>query len=64
MAGLGVEKALILIDAENPKLKLSARNVKKFKVMPVAGLNLFDILHFDHLILTRGVLPELERILN
>jgi large subunit ribosomal protein L4 len=64
MAGLGVDKALILIDAENPKLKLSARNVKKFKVMPVAGLNLFDILHFDHLILTRGVLPELERILN
>jgi len=64
MAGLGADRALILVDAENPKLKLSARNVKKFKVLPVAGLNLFDVLHFDHLILTRGVLPELERILN
>ncbi len=64
MAGLGVTRALILIDAENLNLKLSARNVKKFKVMPIAGLNLFDVLHFEHLILTREVLPELERILN
>ncbi len=64
MAGLGVTRALILIEAENLNLKLSARNVKKFKVMPIAGVNLFDVLHFDHLILTREVLPELERILN
>ena len=64
MTGLGVDRALILIESENPKLKLSARNVKKFKVLPIAGLNLFDLLHFDNLILTRGTLPELERILN
>ncbi len=64
MTGLGVDRALILTDSDNPKLILSARNLKKFKVLPIAGMNLFDILHFDHLILTRGTLPELERILN
>ena len=64
MTGLGVDRALIITDSDDPKLKLSARNLKKFKVLPIAGLNLFDILHFDHLILIRGTLPELERILN
>jgi large subunit ribosomal protein L4 len=64
MSGLGVDRALIVTEQGNFNLKLSARNVKEFKVLPIEGLNLFDLLRFDTLILIQGILPELERTLN
>ena len=64
MSGLEVDRALIVTEGVQLNLKLSARNLKEFKVIPLEGLNIYDLLLFDILILTRGVFPELERILN
>lgn len=45
------ENALFITDGMNENLELSARNVKGVKVLRCAGLNVYDILKYDHLIL-------------
>jgi large subunit ribosomal protein L4 len=49
----------LIIDDENQNLSLSARNVPNVKVLPPQGLNLYDILYYDGLLIT---LPSLEKI--
>ena len=50
---LGVEQGLIITEGENLNLELSARNVPGVKVLRVEGLNVFDVLKYEHLIMTR-----------
>ena len=59
---LNLHKALIVIDGENPNLQKSARNVPHVKVLMSAGLNLFDILRHDRLVLTRGAVDYIEKV--
>ncbi|MBN2106884.1 MAG: 50S ribosomal protein L4 [Deltaproteobacteria bacterium] len=58
MAKLAGRRALI-IDDENRNLSLSARNLPDVKVLPSQGLNLYDILYYDGLLIT---LPSLDKI--
>ncbi|MCB9642418.1 MAG: 50S ribosomal protein L4 [Myxococcales bacterium] len=48
----GLNKALI-VDEENNNLLLSCRNLQNFQTLPPIGVNVFDVLRFDHLVLTR-----------
>jgi len=64
MADLGVDQALIVTNRDNVNLKLSSRNVKEFKVVPIEGLNLYDLLRFPTLILMQETIPALEQVLN
>jgi large subunit ribosomal protein L4 len=59
---LNLNKALIVIDAQNENLQKSAHNVPNVKVLLSAGLNLFDILRYDHLVLTRGAVDYIEKV--
>jgi large subunit ribosomal protein L4 len=60
---LGVASALIVIEAANEKIERSARNLPAVKVLRVAGLNVYDILRYKHLILTEGALKAIgERL--
>jgi len=59
---LQLKKALIVFDGENQNLQLSARNVPHIKVLKTAGLNLYDILRFDQLVLTRDAIEYIERV--
>ena len=52
--------ALIVIPAENVNLERSARNVPKIKVLRVDGLNVYDILKYEKLILLQGTLEGIE----
>ena len=63
MKNLQVNSALI-IDQDNLNLKLSARNVPKFKVLNPEGLNVYDILLHDYLILTQSSVGEIEKRLS
>lgn len=49
-----LRKALIVIDGDNDRLVKSARNIKEVKVIKREGLNVFDILKYDSLVLTEG----------
>ena len=59
---LKLENALIVVNGENENLHKSARNVPGIKVLKTQGLNLFDILRHDHLVLTREAIDYIERI--
>jgi large subunit ribosomal protein L4 len=57
---LRVTSALIVIPQEDAKIERSARNLPKVKVLRVEGLNVYDLLRYEHLVLTDGALKLLE----
>jgi large subunit ribosomal protein L4 len=61
--GLG-GKTLIVDSLENDNLLLSARNMRQTKVVNSFGLNIYDLLYHDHLVLSRAATDELEKLLG
>jgi large subunit ribosomal protein L4 len=53
-------KALFITPEEHQVLKLSARNVPYVQVMLTAGLNVYDILRHDFLVLLSPALAQIE----
>jgi large subunit ribosomal protein L4 len=53
-------KALFIAPEENRALQLSARNVPGVQVMLPVGLNVYDILKYDHLVLFSPALAAIE----
>jgi large subunit ribosomal protein L4 len=64
LENLGISSALIVIEGRNEILEKSARNVPWVQVMPWEGLNVHDILRFEHVIFLRSSLERLERTLQ
>jgi large subunit ribosomal protein L4 len=60
LAELKVDNALIVIPQSDVKIERSARNLPKVKVLRVEGLNVYDLMRYEHLILTEGALKLLE----
>lgn len=58
------DNCLIVISGENDNLTLSARNVVGYKVLPVAGLNVYDILKYSKLMLVQSSLGQIEERLS
>jgi large subunit ribosomal protein L4 len=62
---LGLEGKTLIVDSlDNENLLLSARNVRRAKVVNSFGLNIYDLLYHDHLILSRAATTELENLLG
>jgi large subunit ribosomal protein L4 len=62
---LGLEGKTLIVDSlENTNLQLSARNVRRAKVVNSFGLNIYDLLYHDHLVLSRVAASELEKLLG
>jgi large subunit ribosomal protein L4 len=55
-----LNKALFIAAEENRALELSARNVPGVQVMLPVGLNVYDILKYDHLVLLSPALAAIE----
>jgi large subunit ribosomal protein L4 len=64
MEGLGIKNALIITDGENVNLERSARNVPWVKVLRHNGLNIFDILKYEHLIIVKPAIEKIEERLK
>ena len=60
LADLNVQSALIVIPESNETVERSARNLPRVKVLRVDGLNVYDLLRYEHLILTEAALKALE----
>ncbi len=59
---LNLDNALIVVDGDNENLWKSARNVPGIKVLKTAALNLFDLLRYERLVLTREAVEYVERV--
>jgi len=57
LAKLGTQSALI-VDVENGNLKLSAKNLPTSKYIGADGLNVYDILNHEKLVLTQACLDQ------
>jgi len=54
-------KSALIIDVNNLNLRLSARNLASSKAIDVAGINVYDILDYDQLLLTQAAVPEVVK---
>jgi large subunit ribosomal protein L4 len=60
LAELKVASALLVIPQGDAKIERSARNLPNVKVLRVDGLNVYDLLRYEHLILTEQALKILQ----
>jgi large subunit ribosomal protein L4 len=57
-------KTLIVDSLENNNLLLASRNVKRAKVVNSYGLNIYDLLYHEKLVLSRAAVDEVSRLLS
>lgn len=63
MRRFDVQKALIVTHDKSETLEKSSRNVPHIKVMRHEGLNVYDVLKYDHLFLERPAIEKIEEAL-
>ena len=56
--------AVVVELANNEKLRISTRNIENATFLPPEGVNVYDILRHDHLILTQSAARALEARLS
>lgn len=59
-----VTKTLFVDSLENTNLMLSSRNVQRTKVTNSFGLNIYDLLYHEKLVLTKNAVQELSHLLD
>jgi len=59
-----LSKALLIVEGDNRELELSARNIKDVKVIRAEGLNIFDMMKYQNVILTRDAVAKVEGALQ
>jgi large subunit ribosomal protein L4 len=65
LGNLGLAGKTLIVDSlENDNLILSARNVRRAKVVNSFRLNIYDLLYHDTLVLSRSAARELEQLLG
>jgi large subunit ribosomal protein L4 len=57
-------KVLVVDDRENRNLFLSTRNLPKVKMVPTGGINVYDLLNHDHLLISKRSILELQEVLQ
>jgi large subunit ribosomal protein L4 len=57
---LNLNNALFVTDKPNEHLDRSSRNVKGVKVMKIDGINVYDILAHDNLVIIKPAISEIE----
>ena len=57
---LNLKSALIVTEAKNEKLERSSRNVPTVKVLRSEGLNVYDVLKYDTLVLLQPAIKTIE----
>ncbi len=60
MTNMNLGKTLIVTDGKDEKLEMSARNVQNVKVLRTEGLNVYDILKYDKLLLLESSVKSIE----
>ncbi|NCQ61050.1 MAG: 50S ribosomal protein L4 [Myxococcales bacterium] len=59
---LKVDSGAVIVDAvDNQTLRLSARNMNDHLFLPPEGVNLYDLLRHEHLVLTKKAVAALEQ---
>ncbi|MGD8859154.1 MAG: 50S ribosomal protein L4 [Myxococcales bacterium] len=61
LSALQVDQGSLIVDTDgNDKLRLSVRNLQNNQFLPPEGVNLYDVLRHQHLVLTKDAVAALE----
>jgi len=58
--GLGIRNSLIVTDKKDDVLECSSRNIPDVKILRVDGLNVYDILKYQNLVLLEASIKSIE----
>jgi large subunit ribosomal protein L4 len=64
LTALGLKHALIVVSEEDASFARAARNLAAHKVLALAGLNVFDLLNYDELLMTAKTARAIEERLR
>ncbi len=56
----GFKKALLVLDKANPVLEKSSRNIQGIKLIRSEGINVYDLLNYDHVVLFEPSVKMIE----
>ena len=56
-------KGALVVDGENKNLMLAVRNIRGYKFIKPEGINVFDVLKYDGLIMTKQSMEKVEEAL-
>jgi large subunit ribosomal protein L4 len=56
----GLKKALFIVDQDNLTLMKSSRNIKSVKMIRSEGINVYDLLKYEHLVLLEPSIKKIE----
>jgi large subunit ribosomal protein L4 len=59
---LKLEKALVILDKKDENVLLSARNLPKVRTVISNSINVYDILKYDTVVLTKGAVAQIEEV--
>jgi large subunit ribosomal protein L4 len=60
LTALGLKHALIVVGADDTTFARAARNLAAHKVLALAGLNVFDLINYDELLMTTKTARAIE----
>ncbi len=65
LSALGLDgKTLVVDTVDNDNLLLAARNVKRAKVVGTGGVNIYDVLYHEKLVMSRAAAEQLQSLLE
>jgi large subunit ribosomal protein L4 len=56
----GFKKVLFVIDESRPLLEKSSRNIRDVKMVRSEGINVYDLLKYDHVVLLEPSVKKIE----
>ena len=62
LKNVSVDKALVVLEDGNKNAVLSARNIPAVKTASVGTINVYDIIKFDSLVLTKSAVEKLQEV--
>ena len=62
LGNIKVEKALMVVTNQSQNVVLSARNIPGIKTCGVNTLNVYDILKYDHLVVTKDAVEKIQEV--
>ena len=57
-----LEKALVVLDKKDETVSLSARNLPKVRTVLANSINVYDILKYDTMVLTKDAVAQIEEV--
>lgn len=64
LSKLGVKNGLLVVDGPDEKLEKSVRNIPNVKLIQWEGLNAYDLLRYEHAVVTVPALKKMQEVLK